>query len=152
MPDAEVLGTDLSRDAIALAAENRTGLGLDVTFVEGDLFAALPRALRQRVDLIVSNPPYVSDGEYLALPTEITEYEPRSALVAGSDGLEMLRRIAAGAIEWLRPGGAVVCEIGETQGDPCRSIFSMYQPAIERDLAGRDRFVLGCAPMPRDLH
>jgi release factor glutamine methyltransferase len=152
IPDAEVLGTDLSRDAISLAAENRAGLGLDVTFIEGDLFAVLPRALRQRVDLMVSNPPYVSDGQYLVLPTEITDYEPRSALVAGPDGLDVLRRIAAGAIDWLRPGGAIVCEIGETQGDLCRSIFSTYQPAIERDLAGRDRFVLGCAPMPRDLH
>lgn len=152
LPQSRVVGSDLSEHALELAIHNRDDLGLDVVFVPGDLFDALPTDLRHHVDLIVSNPPYVGDDEYRLLPDEITRYEPRDALVAGPEGLDVLRRIAARAADWLRPGGAMICEIGETQGGACMSIFAPYRPRIEKDLSIRDRFVLGYAPMERVVH
>jgi release factor glutamine methyltransferase len=152
LPESVVYATDLSGDALDLARRNATDLGLDVTLLQGDLFAPLPGALRGSVDLIVANPPYISEGEFLALPTEVASHEPEMALVAGADGLDVLRRIAQEAVDWLRPGGLVACEIGETQGEDCRDLFAAYDPQILRDLADRDRFVLGSAPMARDVH
>ena len=152
IPGAEVIAVDVTADAIALATANGVNLGLDVEFVHGDLFGALNAELRGCIDLIVSNPPYVSDREFAELPAEITQYEPSTALIAGSDGLDILRRIAAESRRWLRPGGVVACEIGETQGDAVRDLFAFYCPEIRQDLAGRDRFVIGCAPMAADVH
>ncbi|MCP3996783.1 MAG: peptide chain release factor N(5)-glutamine methyltransferase [bacterium] len=151
-PRSCVIGVDVSPDALALAEANAARLGLEVDFLLGDLFAALPDDWREDVHLIVSNPPYVSDAEYMRLPAEIVEHEPRMALVAGQDGLDVLARIAAEAIDWLRPGGVVACEIGETQGDACMDLFAAYAPEIRQDLAGRDRFVIGCAPMSANVH
>lgn len=152
VPEAAVYATDVSPDAIALASQNGEDLGLDVRFATGDLFAPLPASLRGGVDLVVANPPYVSEDEYQALPPEIALHEPRAALVAGNDGLDILRRIAADASDWLRPGGVIACEIGETQGNACVGVFSLFGARIELDLAGRERFVVGCAPMLRDVH
>ena len=152
IPGAEVVAIDLEADAIALATANGVKLGLDVDFVQGDLFGGLDSELRGRIDLIVSNPPYVSASEFAELPGEITQYEPSTALVAGGDGLDILRRIAAEAMGWLRPGGQIACEIGETQGDAVRDLFAGYCPEIRQDLSGRDRFVIGCAPMAANLH
>lgn len=151
-PQARVIGGDVSADALALARENGARLGLDVEFSHGDLFAALSDELHGKVHLVVSNPPYVSEDELEMLPAEILDHEPRMALVAGRDGLDVLARIAQGAQEWLRPGGTVACEIGETQGEACVELFAAYRPRIEKDLAGRDRFVIGCAPLAANLH
>ncbi len=151
-PDARVVGVDVSQGAVALANENACRLGLDVEFQHGDLFVALPEDIRGGVDLIVSNPPYVTEDEYRQLPKEIVDHEPRLALVAGNDGLDVLARIAEGTSAWLRVGGAVVCEIGETQGDACLDLFADFGPEILQDLTGRDRFVVGCAPMALDVH
>jgi release factor glutamine methyltransferase len=151
-PDATVVGTDISRPALALARSNASGLGLDVTFRHGDLFDALPPRLRGSCDLIVSNPPYVAEAEYAGLAAEITGYEPRLALVAGVDGLDVLRGIAGAAMAWLRPGGRLVCEIGEAQGDRCLELFAEFRPEIIPDLTGRPRYVSGCASQPSKLH
>ncbi len=152
IPAAVVLATDLSEAAISLARQNAAKLGLEVDFLVGDLFAPLPEEHRGRVDLIVANPPYVTDTEYASLPPEIRDYEPQNALVAGDDGLDFLRRISAAAIDWLRPGGLVACEIGETQGPECLRLFAGYRPQVLPDLANRDRFVLGRASLTGDLH
>lgn len=151
-PNATVVGVDLSRDAIALAADNAAALGLEVTFARGDLFAALPEELSGKVDLLVSNPPYIATNEVAELPTEIRNYEPETALVAGPDGTEVLARIAADACAWLRPGGWMVCEIGETQGEACLRLFAALSPRIETDLTGRPRFVVGRAPQLHNVH
>jgi len=150
--NATVLATDTSPDALSLARESASELGLAVNFLEGDLFAPLPIGLRRSVDLIVSNPPYVALGDWDSLPLEVRDHEPREALVAGEDGLEVIRRIADEAGDWLRPGGLLICEIGETQGEACRRLFAGYSPDICTDLAGKDRFVIGRAPMQVDLH
>ncbi len=149
---ASVVAVDLSPNALAVAIDNGVRLGLDVTFHRGDLFSPLPVDLAGSFDLIVSNPPYVSTGEYADLPAEVAAFEPATALVAGRDGLDVLRRIAAEAIGWMRPGAAIICEIGETQGDACRELFADYRAGIVQDLTGRDRFVRGYAPMPGDVH
>lgn len=141
-PNAPVFATDTSPAALALARENAAALGLAVEFLEGDILSPLPPRLRGRVEMIVANPPYVSEAEYARLPDEIRLFEPRSALVAGPDGTEVLARIAEEAFWWLGVGGWVFCEIGETQGPTVLSLFSAYDREVRKDLAGRPRFLV----------
>ena len=90
---------------------------------------------------MVSNPPYVSEGEWNSLPAEVRNYEPPGALTAGPDGLAVLRRLAADAGGYLAPRGELWCEIGESQGESARRLPSgpLGFVAVYRDLAGRDR-------------
>lgn len=143
-PDARVIGVDLSADALDVARLNGARLGIEVEWCHGDLWEALDRDLEGRVDLVVSNPPYVAANEWEELPPDVRQ-EPREALVAGPTGLEVLERIVAGAERWMAPGGGVACEIGETQGRACRELFSTALAEVEimTDLTGRDRFVVG---------
>lgn len=149
-PHVEVWGTDASPDALAVARANLAGLGRRagvVRLVEGDWFAALPPELAGRVDLVVSNPPYVADGD--ALPPEVADWEPATALLAGPDGLDDVRRIVADAPAWLAPGGVLVVEIGETQGDAVLALAAaagFEQATIEPDLAGRPRALVAQVP------
>lgn len=143
-PDVEVWGTDASADALAVARANLAGLGRRasaVRLVEGDWFAALPDELRGRVDVVVSNPPYVAAGE--VLPAAVADWEPSAALLAGSDGLADLRRIVAEATDWLAgPGSVLIVEIGETQGEVVQALAidaGFVGVRVEQDLAGRDR-------------
>jgi release factor glutamine methyltransferase len=141
-PTAPVYATDMSPAALDLARENAAACGLGVSFLEGDLLAPLPASLRGRVEMIVSNPPYVAASEWEALPDEIRLHEPRLALVAGPEGTEVLARLAAEAYWWLGVGGWVVCEIGEAQGEAALGLFSSYDCEVRRDLAGRPRFLV----------
>ena len=143
---AQVVGTDRSQDALELAADNAMATGLVVEWRRGDLFDALPEDLRGRVDLLVANPPYVAAGDHARLPVDVREYEPVEALVGGERGDEVLARIAAEAATWLRSGGIVACEIGEDQGPAMLEAFAVFDPTIESDLAGRDRYVIGRLP------
>lgn len=140
---AQVWATDISPRALSLARENGAKVGLPVNWLEGDLFAPLADDLLGRVDLIVGNPPYVAEAEVAALPDDVRDHEPRTALVAGESGDEVLAQIAVGAVHWLSPGGRIALEIGETQGRQTRELFSRYEPHIEQDLAGKDRFGFG---------
>jgi len=142
-PHVEVWATDASPDALAVARANLAGLGRRagvVRLVEGDWFAALPEDLAGRIDVVVSNPPYVAEAD--ALPPEVADWEPSSALLAGPDGLDDVRRIVADAPAWLAPDGVLVVEIGETQGDAALALAEaagFEQATIEPDLAGRPR-------------
>jgi release factor glutamine methyltransferase len=140
-PEAQVYGTDNDEDALALASENAGLTGLDVTFLKGDLFEALPRKLMGRIDLLVTNPPYVAAGEVSSLPDEVREHEPVGALVAGERGTEVIERIAEEAFWWLGIGGWLFCEIGETHRDQAFTLFGALDREIRRDLAGKDRYV-----------
>lgn len=142
-PAAEVIGTDRSADALSLAMSNGARTGLDVRWLEGDLFDALPTSMRRTVDVIAANPPYIAAGEYDGLPVDVRDHEPIDALVSGPGGDEVLARIAAEAGEWLGPGGFIACEIGADQGPRAAELFAEFDPLVERDLAGRDRFVFG---------
>jgi release factor glutamine methyltransferase len=141
-PAAPVYATDLSAGALDLARENAIANALEVTFLPGDLFDPLPPGLRGRVELIVANPPYLSEDEWDQLPDEIRLHEPREALVAGPVGTEILARIADEACWWLGVGGRVLCEIGETQGEEARELFGRYEREVRPDLAGRPRFLV----------
>jgi len=142
-PQVEVWATDASADALAVARANLAGLGRRagvVRLVEGDWFDALPLSLRGRIDVIVSNPPYVADGE--PLPAAVADWEPTGALRAGPDGLDALRRLIAGAPGWLSPEGVLVLEIGESQGEAGVALAGaagLRHARVDRDLAGRDR-------------
>jgi len=149
-PHVEVWGTDASADALAVARANLAGLGRRagvVRLVEGDWFDALPRDLRGRVDVIVSNPPYVADGE--PLPAEVADWEPVGALRAGPDGLDAVRRIVAEAPAWLAEDGVLVVEIGEAQGAAAVALAEaagFERASIEADLAGRPRALVAQVP------
>ena len=148
-PHIEVWATDASPDALSVARATLAGLGRRasvIRLVEGDWFAALPAALQGRVDVIVSNPPYVAAGD--VLPPEVAGWEPTDALLAGADGLDDLRRIVADAPRWLAPGGVLVSEIGETQGAAVVELAEaagLINVTIAPDLAGRDRALVARA-------
>lgn len=109
-PEASVTGCDLSPEALELAATNRDlhGLQTNVRFLQGDCFEPVKR---EKFDLILCNPPYVNDFSMGNLPAEFRS-EPRLALAGGPDGMDLIRRILAGAPSHLNPDGALVLEIG----------------------------------------
>jgi release factor glutamine methyltransferase len=131
-PDLDVAATDLSSDALAVARANALRLGLEVDFAHGDLLAGLA------ADAVVSNPPYVRDGDELA--PEIARHEPSLALFGGADGLDVVRRMAALPVGWM------ALEIGAGQADETRSILQaggFAATRADRDLAGIERVVVG---------
>jgi release factor glutamine methyltransferase len=139
-PDAVVLATDLSRAAVALARRNADRLGLRIEVHPGDLLLPV-RALAGRIDLVVSNPPYVARDRMDDLPAEVRA-EPELAL-AGD--IEIYERLAAEAGNALRPGGGIAVEIAEDRGGDVADVMagSFADVLVLRDLSGRDRFVLG---------
>jgi len=145
-PDANVIATDISEEALVWARLNRDELGLGVEFVCCDLFEGLPSHLRHNVDVVVANPPYVSEGERNSLPTEVVTHEPGVALFASRDGLEIFERIAVGARGWLRPGGFLLSEIGDRQGKTVTRLLDFLgysEVTIRPDLVGRPRIAEG---------
>lgn len=142
-PESRVIATDISRAALDLARLNSALLQVEVEFYLGDRLHPLPLSLRGAVDLIVTNPPYVSDEEWLELPTEVRDHEPRLALAAG-DGLRMFRYLASEAPGWLAPRGVLAAEIGDRQAADVSRIFRArpWQARVLTDLAGRDRFLI----------
>jgi ribosomal protein L3 glutamine methyltransferase len=137
--DAAVLGTDLSADALALAAENVAlhGLSNRVTLRQGDLWAG---ASGERFDLVVCNPPYVNTGSMAELPAEYLA-EPQGALGGGADGMDLVRRIVGDARARLAPHGLLVLEIGHEA-----AFFEAAFPDLEYTWlpteGGDDRIVL----------
>ena len=141
-PGARVIGTDLSGAAVQLARENAKALDLDIEVRQGDLLDALPQDVRGAIDVLVSNPPYLTEEEYESLPVEVRS-EPREALVGGTD---VHRLLVAQARGWLRPDGWLVVEIGADQGPEVAAMFKADGfDAVEilPDLAGRQRIVRG---------
>jgi release factor glutamine methyltransferase len=139
-PGAQVVATDPSIDALAVAEENRARVGLDerVELVHGELFAGLARPF----DLVVSNPPYVDPADLEALDPEVRLFEPREALVAAG----VTEAIAAGAPDVLVPGGALALEVADSMAAEIAAELgeSGYGAVtITRDLAGRERIVDG---------
>ena len=148
VPDVEVWATDVSPDALAVARANLAGLGSayasHVRLVEGRWFDALPDDLRGRVDLIVSNPPYVSAAE--TLPADVADWEPGDALVAGATGLEDIAVIVAGAPAWLARPGRLVVEIAPHQAVEAADLARAAGIAdieVRPDLQGRLRVLVG---------
>ncbi|WP_098892187.1 MULTISPECIES: putative protein N(5)-glutamine methyltransferase [Streptomyces] len=111
---AELHACDVEPAAVRCARRNVGDLG---QVYEGDLFAPLPAALRGRVDVLLANVPYVPTGDVELLPAEARIHEPRVALDGGGDGLDVMRRVAAEAPQWLAPGGSLLVEASERQRD-----------------------------------
>ena len=144
---ARVLATDTSDDAVRLARDNASRLGLDIEVFEGDLLEPLPQEVRGDVDLIVSNPPYLTEEEYASLPPEVRA-EPHEALVGGT---AFHRRLSDEGRAWLRPGGSLVVEIGAGQSSEVMALLRHAGFAgvrVSKDLAGRDRVVAGRHGLP----
>ncbi len=143
-PGAKVLATDMSPEAVELARANALRLGLEVDVREGDLLDPLPEELRGWIDLVVSNPPYVSASEYEDLPPEVRA-DPLLALVGG---VEVYERLAAEALRWLRDGGVIAVEIAAGDGPEVAGVFEpvFMDVGVRTDLAGRDRVVVGRRP------
>ncbi len=144
-PEAAVTAIDRSEAALALAKENALACGLAerVVFRASDWFNAIPAA--DRFDLIIANPPYLSDAETAATAPEVREFEPRAALSAGADGLADLQLIVREARARLAPGGLLACETGIAQHAALVALATAQGYArVEslRDLTGRDRYLL----------
>jgi release factor glutamine methyltransferase len=145
----EVWITDASADAIDVARANLAGIGpaaANVRVAHGSWFDALPNDVR--FDVIVSNPPYVAVGSP-DLEAVVGEWEPASALFSGADGLDDIRILVAAAPERLRPGGALVLEIGADQGaavDDMLRRAGLVGVEIRSDLSHRDRIALARRP------
>jgi release factor glutamine methyltransferase len=136
---AEVTGTDVSREALALAAENASRAGLHVELMHADLREGLPAG---PWDAVVANPPYVRAGEWESLPPEVREWEPRQALVDEGQTDAIVRA----ALQGLRAGGALLLEVHEADANAVAEAMrdlGYADVTITRDLAGRDRIVEG---------
>lgn len=139
-PHAAVTLTDLSPAALKIAQENAVRNQAEVTCCQGDLLA--PLAGRQ-FDLLVCNPPYISESEYTSLAKEVRHFEPKQALVAGKSGLEYYARLAQGLSSVMLPGGRVWFEIGHTQGSAVLAYFSdpiWTKQQIRCDWSQKERF------------
>lgn len=143
---AEVWATDRSPAALAVARANLTGAGTlvanRVQIVEGSWYSPLPASLRGRVDLIVSNPPYIAESEVPDLPADVVSWEPVGALVSGPTGMEDIEAVLAGAMSWLAADGVVVIEIAPHQADAATeaALGAGFGTAeVRPDLSGRPR-------------
>ena len=132
VPAAEVFGTDVAGDAIKLARRNAKRLGLEATFVKGDLFGALPARLRGSVHVITLHPPYVARGEMDELPDEIREWEPAHTLTDQSiDGLGLVQRTVEEAPRWLARKGWLLVEVSP---DRAKAVARVLTKAGFRDV------------------
>jgi release factor glutamine methyltransferase len=144
--DARVLATERSEDALPWAVANRDRLGLDVELIACDLFSGLPAELHEEIDVVVSNPPYVSFSERALLPADVIEHEPHEALFGGGDGTEPTRRIVTEARDWLRGEGWLVLETSEVAGEKVERLLDdagFTQVGLFDDLLGRQRIAEG---------
>jgi release factor glutamine methyltransferase len=150
--NALIIGIDVVPGAIELARRNaqRIGVASAVEFQLGDLDAPLAgRGLEGRVDLLVANPPYISDAEWVEVPRNVREFEPASALRGGVDGLDFIRRILRIGPRWLGRGGSVAVEIAASQGESARALAAAdrYEEIrVVKDLEGHDRVLVARAP------
>jgi len=146
-----VWAVDVSADAVDVARANLAGLdgrrAPSVRIAQGSWFEALPAELEGVVDVVVTNPPYVAEVE--VLDPAVDRWEPAAALRAGPSGLEAHRAIALGAARWLRPGGALVAEVGAEQGRAVSLLAAgagLIDVTVRPDLAGRDRVLVARRP------
>ena len=148
-PDLQVVATDRSTDALAVAADNAARHGLAarrLVFRAGSWWQALSPA--ERFEIIVANPPYIADADPHLAEGDL-RFEPRTALASGSDGLDALREIASGAPAHLATGGWLIAEHGWDQGAAVRTLFlraGLHEVHTRPDLAGHERLTFGRGP------
>jgi release factor glutamine methyltransferase len=143
LPRARIDAVDISERALRVARRNAARhKARRVRFLRSDLLSAF-RGTGARFDFIVSNPPYISRGEWDGLPADVRDYEPRRALLAGDSGLELIERLVRRAGTFLKPSGYLIFEIGEGQRDRVLGLFGRRWTEIETawDLAGKPRVI-----------
>jgi release factor glutamine methyltransferase len=149
LPSARIFATDTSVKALVVARENarRHGLADRIRFFEGDLFAPMDELdVHGQVDIVVSNPPYISTGDRPALQPEVRDYEPAMALFAGPGGTELHRRIVGAAPRLLKNNGALIMEMGIGQAKALARMIrengAYAAPEVLKDLAGIERVIV----------
>lgn len=154
----DVYATDRDPAAVALARRNLARAGEAASapsrfrVFEGDLLAPLPPELRGRLDVLVANPPYLPSGDRPRLAKEVADHDPPAALFGGDDGHEVVDRLLAAAVTWLRPGGLVIVEIDDRRGERACEVardLGLADVRLLPDLAGRDRAVIATRPERR---
>jgi release factor glutamine methyltransferase len=140
-----IVAGDVSREALEVAAENRSAVApaAPVELRRGALFEPVAG---ERFDVVVSNPPYVGEYERGDLEPEVRDWEPPAALFSGGDGLDLIRQIVRLAPGYLQEGGLLALEVGAAQGQAVTELIrgtgDFESPIIRRDLVGRERIVL----------
>ena len=145
---AQILATDICDHALEIAAKNVETHKLKdrIQLLQGDLFAPIvPQLDVAKFDLIVCNPPYVSCSEFEQLDSNVRDYEPKLALLAGTDGLDVYRRIAESIDRFLKDDAALIMEIGYAQGPAVRELLEQTgvfaEIKVEKDINNNDRVV-----------
>jgi release factor glutamine methyltransferase len=147
--DCKIIATDICDAALKVASRNIARYGLDnrIRLLCGDLFEPIiPHLDVEKFDLIACNPPYVSTVEYETLAKNVKDYEPKIALIAGTDGLDIHRRVIAAAGKFLKAGATLMLEIGNNQGSAVRELLETsgcYDSiTIEKDQQKLDRLAV----------
>lgn len=148
LPTLLVVATDVDPVAVRLSQFNahRLGVAPRLKFLVGDGYRPLPTSLKGKIDLLVSNPPYIRSEEIAGLPREVAAHDPQAALDGGSDGLQLYRALAAGFATWLAPTAGVAVEIGHDQAEAVVDIFGRAgcrDLAVHRDYNDLPRVVTG---------
>jgi len=148
-PRARVIATDLSNPSLDVARQNATRHAVceRITWLEGDLLGPLAdKGLEECIDVIVSNPPYVSEADWATLQPEVRLFEPRGALVAGPQGTELHEQLLVEGGRYLSPGGALIMEIGSGQARAIRRIVEQIPRyrfhRLVYDATGLERVVI----------
>ncbi len=145
LPEASIFAADIAEGALKTAVRNAaaSGSGQNISFLCSNLFAPL----KAKFDIVVSNPPYITEEEFLSLPREIRRYEPKGALVAGPKGTEFHEALIRGSLSVLASGGWLVMEIGDGQKKAVEDLFAEsgeYEPVrFRRDYSGACRVAAG---------
>lgn len=146
--DVHVTACDRSDDALAVAGDNATRLGLELTLLGSDLLAAVPRP-ELGFDAIAANLPYIPTAEIAGLQPEVRGFEPHLALDGGADGLDLVQRLIGDSPNLLATGGRLLLEIGAGQAEATRAALArrgFVEVDTRRDLAGIERIVAGTWP------
>ena len=136
-----VTAVDISESALEIAKQNAKNNNVEVEFIKSDLFEAIGG---RKFDVIISNPPYISEKEYQSLMPEVKDYEPRLALVAEENGLKIYKQIIKDASKHLNKNGKIVLEIGYNQGEKIKNLLEkdFEEIKILKDLQGQDRIAV----------
>lgn len=134
---AEVTASDISDKALEVAKANAKSLGLDIDFVKSDMFSSIDETF----DMIVSNPPYIESEVCKTLDEEVLKHDPMLAIDGGKDGLDFYRSIKNN-LNYLKPNGVLIMEIGYNQGESLKQMFKDYNTEILKDYNNLDRVVV----------